>query len=852
MSLHTRQRNRSARKADRFTPLSSTPQPRARGRPLCGVAPTTRARLRRCALCPLLALCPALAGARLAAQQAAPTDTARETARVSGVVQRTTGAPAVGVTVDLIGTHARASITDSGTFAFDQIPPGRYTLVAHGPRWTTTRLEITASAGRETRLTVTVADAADSTADATSDATAAASGAAALPTLRVEARRAASVVVPGPGVSPTGANQYTVTARDIAALPEGENTTMTDLLVQMPGVAIDQNQQIHIRNTEGPQFQYEIDGAIVPLDINTNPPFISMINPAFVSSLTLLDGILPSRYSYATGGVVSIATKNGCASRGGSASLLFGQRNTLQPAVEYAGCAGTVSYFVSGQFEQGETAFSSATPGPNPIHNETHGGQGFASLSVPLGARTTLGVVLSSAGSNNELPNVPDLPPQYTLAGVTPANSSAIDSHLNFRDYLGMVTLRGAPTDALRFHLTYAFHSITQDFRPDDAGELIYQGVASTASHADLDNTLQADVDYTIGQHTITTGVYLGEYHVVVDDHSLVFPADSDGNQTSSTPITVVNNARATNLLTGIYVSDRWQLGARWTVNLGLRWDDLTGFTANNQVDPTINVAWVVVPQVTVHGGFARYMQVPSFQGISPTASMAFEGTTAAGPAGISTPLTEDDVEWDAGVVYRLNRRLTLSEDAFYEITHHYLDTGQFGVVPIFAPFNYDRGSIWGTETAVAYRDAALTLYGSATIGRNLQRGVVTGQFNFDPDELAYINSHAIVLDHQPLYGASAGASYRWRPLTFGLDGVYSSGLRGGFADLEHLPTVVQVNASVKGEWRVPGLGTISDRVTVLNLLDRVNLIRPSEGIGIFQSAYGPRITLLDTISITF
>src|SRR5271156_4214217 len=83
------------------------------------------------------------------------------------------------------------------------------------------------------------------------------------------------------GVSTTGANKYTVTAQDISNLPRGENTTITDVLAQMPGVAIDQNQQIHIRNTEGPQFQYQINGVMVPLDINTNPPFISMINPMF-------------------------------------------------------------------------------------------------------------------------------------------------------------------------------------------------------------------------------------------------------------------------------------------------------------------------------------------------------------------------------------------------------------------------------------------------------------------------------------------------------------------------------------------------------------------------------------------
>jgi len=38
----------------------------------------------------------------------------------------------------------------------------------------------------------------------------------------------------------------------------------------------------------------------------------------------------------------------------------------------------------------------------------------------------------------------------------------------------------------------------------------------------------------------------------------------------------------------------------------------------------------------------------------------------------------------------------------------------------------------------------------------------------------------------------------------------------------------------------------------VLNFLDRVNLIRPSEGIGIFQSSYGPRFTILDVLSFSW
>jgi len=44
----------------------------------------------------------------------------------------------------------------------------------------------------------------------------------------------------------------------------------------------------------------------------------------------------------------------------------------------------------------------------------------------------------------------------------------------------------------------------------------------------------------------------------------------------------------------------------------------------------------------------------------------------------------------------------------------------------------------------------------------------------------------------------------------------------------------------------------LTNTIAVLNALDRVNLIRPADGIGIFQSAYGPRRTLYDTLTLHF
>jgi hypothetical protein len=752
---------------------------------------------------------------------------------ISGTITDALGRPLAQVSIELRGenNHAVAHVTTDKAGRFEIVPakPGVYSLEAVKPGFKSANKIVVFPRRATGRISISL-------------------GAETALNLPIQASR---IRAPN-GVSTTGANSYTMTAQDISNLPRGDNATITDVLTQMPGVAIDQNQQIHIRNTEGPQFQYQINGVMVPLDINTNPPFISMINPMFVEQLSLLDGILPSRYSYATGGVLNIQTKNGCEQPGGSASMYGGQRNTVQPNFQYGGCEGNFSYYVSGLYSQSNNAFSSATPGPDAIHDHTNQGQGFGFFTYNLNPTTRLSLITSVAASNNQLPNRANFAPGFELTGVSNFPSANINSFLNFRDYMGILALNGATASGLTYQLAYSTHYISQKFEPDQIGELIYQGVASTAFHSDFDNTLQGDLTYKLGAHTLGAGFYLGEYVVEADDSSLVFKVDAAGDQIGPPffPVRVINNANKINLLSGIYLQDTWQITEKLRANVGVRWDRLSGFTYNNQIDPTINLVYAARPDTTLHAGFARYMQVPSFQGISPGAPAAFAGTTGLAGTGIVTPETEDDYEWDAGIVHQLTKRLVVSEDGFYEYTGHYLDTGQFGDVPIFAPFNYRHGYIWGTETTVTYNADNLSIHGSTTIGRNMQKGVATGQFNFDPDELGYINRHYIVLDHQPLYGASGGATYRWKPYAFSFDAIYSSGLRGGFADLESLPHVVQVDLSAQRSFQVPHVGEVTDRITLLNIFDRTNLIRPAEGIGIFQAAYGPRITVYDTLTI--
>ena len=48
----------------------------------------------------------------------------------------------------------------------------------------------------------------------------------------------------------------------------------------------------------------------------------------------------------------------------------------------------------------------------------------------------------------------------------------------------------------------------------------------------------------------------------------------------------------------------------------------------------------------------------------------------------------------------------------------------------------------------------------------------------------------------------------------------------------------------------IPSLGKFTNRIVLLNIFDRTNLIRPANGIGVFQAAYGPRITVYDALTL--
>jgi outer membrane receptor protein involved in Fe transport len=389
---------------------------------------------------------------------------------------------------------------------------------------------------------------------------------------------------------------------------------------------------------------------------------------------------------------------------------------------------------------------------------------------------------------------------------------------------------------------------------PDPIGDLVFNGVSSDVYRQSFINGIQEDTAWRVGySHTLRFGFSASGERSLVNNASVVLPldpTDPTGMATTDNPFSVFDSNSKTGWLLGTYLQDEWKINNEWTLNAGLRFDQMYQYVDANQFSPRVSLTWKPYDGTTFHAGYARTFTPPT-QVIAAPTNLALVSPPAV-PANVLTPgvpqsdpvLPERANVFDVGVVQKIYAipGLEVGLDGYYKEARDLLDDGQFGQAYVLDGFNYERGKNYGVELKTNYTNGNFKIYGNLAWATQIGTHIVSNQFLFQPDELAFIASHYIYTDHAQQLTASAGASYLWNGTRFSASMIYGSGLRSGDFNTDHVPSYTQVNAGVSHEFMFPGwTKPTTVRFDVVNLFDKIYEIRDGSGIGVFAPQFGPR-----------
>ncbi len=653
----------------------------------------------------------------------------------------------------------------------------------------------------------------------------------------------------------TGASTYTIDAAAVAATPGGDNTLLNQVIMQAPEVAQDSFGQFHVRG-EHNGLQYRINGVILPEGISV---FGQSLDPRLISSMSLITGALPAEYGLRTAGIIDITTKSGIQIPGGALSLYGGSHGQVQPSFNYGGGSGQYSYFVSGDFLRNDLGIESPDGSTNPIHDHTSQYHGFSYFEDVLNDENRLALMLGSSVGKFQIPNQFGLQPSLglTVDGETMYPSQILDENQREVTQFGAFSWQhSAGRVDVQTSFVARYSSLT--FAPDPLGDLLFTGIAQDAFKQNTAYALQSDGAFQLNDaHTLRTGLFLQTDHSISRTDSQVLLTDDAGIPLSDVPTSVVDDGAKTEWLESAYLQDEWKIQPTLTVNYGLRFDRFTAYTSASQTSPRLNIVWQALPDTTVHTGYSRYISPPPFELVGSKDIALFQHTTSppASPTA-AAPLPEKANYYDLGVQQRITHEFTVGVDSYYKQSVDLIDEGQFGAPIILTPFNYRYGKQYGAELTLNYTTRELTAYLNLAAQSAKGKQIDSAQFNFAPEDLAYIANNYIHLDHEQQKTASGGISYLWHDTRFSADFLVGSGLRAdldlppgqttpyggtGIPNGAHLPYYTQVNTGITHIFAIPGAGTLTARFDVINLVDREYQIRNGTGVGVGASQYGPR-----------
>lgn len=706
-----------------------------------------------------------------------------------------------------------------------------------------------------------------------------------------------------------GTTSATISHQTIQDLPQGDNQPVEKVLLQLPGVSQDSAASglLHVRNDHA-NVQFRINGVMLPDGLSG---FGSVFDTSFVGSMALVVGALPAEFGLRTVGLVDITTRTDLFNNSGTVSMYGGSHGTVSPSVEYGGtfggnCAATpatapgyvkapaaspdcfpgVQYYFTGRYLQTTVGIENPTPAYNAIHDFSQQERGFAYMSAFIDPTTRVSLIAGTSNNNFQIPNVPGAPIGQNgfvtnAFGVTGVDSASLNENQWELTHFGVLSVQKS-VDGFDGQLSYFTRYNNLHFLPDPVGDLLLNGIASTVTRTSYTNGIQGDGSYQVNSaHTIRAGFSVSGEQVFVGNTSLVEPCMICDGSDNLAPVSITDNVSKLGVLMGVYAQDEWKLTDQFTINTGLRFDQMDEFISANQLSPRFSATYKPFENTTFHAGYARYFTPPVLVEAAPANFALFNNTSGAASAGATNDpvLPERSNYYDVGVDQKIPlgctspkdcSSLELGVDAYYKTAKDLIDNGQFGQALVLSAFNYEKGWNEGIEFHTKFNSPYLQAYGNVAVAQQRAINPVSNQFLFDNTvpladlggltRLQYVRTHFIYTDHNQFVTASAGAVYQFcgRPATVGdtfgdggmwwcgtklsADLIYGTGLRSGDANTSTVPAYTQVNLGIKREFLLPNDPLpMTVRFDVVNVFDQIYAIREAGGIGVFASQFGPR-----------
>ena len=642
---------------------------------------------------------------------------------------------------------------------------------------------------------------------------------------------------------------YSVSRKDIEALPRGNNVELHDVLQTIPSAAYGSLKQLHIRQDHA-NLQFRIDG--VPIPDTVSSTFSDVIAPRAWERADIILGGMEAQYGNKSTAIVDITSKSGTRPGFGSVQMFGGQNETINPSFEYGGTVGEkFRYYVLNSHLSTNRGIEPPTLGKTSLHNQSERNQTYLRGDYQRDNRNNFTWLFLNSVAKYQIPTNRGTDANATILGLiqaqdptfNPAASEAIDEFQKEQNQYAHMVWRHDVNAGNFFSLAGYFRQTRATFKTDPFNALVYTpdetepfSVGSQDRMA-YSGGIRLDHTYTPNsRHLIKAGFQIDRTQAINKTRLSTFADDGAGNPTGAV-IELPSDNRLIGWRQEFWLQDQWSPNDRWTFNLGVRGDAVQYLVSEGQVSPRIGITYKQSQANVFHAYYGRLFTPPNLEAIS-FAKLNTAGTKAAPENTTNNTVRAERAHYfEVGSYHALTQRVTLELTGYYKLNRYMSDAGQFGTTPLLNYFAFERGWQRGIDGSVKVQFTDdLTGRGNVAWGQCKGYGLHSGHFLLEQAEIDDINSQGgVFCDHSQFMTSSAVLSYNLLERTT-ITGqmLYGSGLRtaadGGKTNSIHEDSYTTYNLSITHTIPLPNKQKFLLGFDVINLLGENYFINRGEG----------------------